>query len=168
MELAGALRRTQKAAAVALALTTTLTLGPAQIAAASHRRPPAQSADSETARAPERELLDMTNQVRQSRHLRDLKFDSALARYATKHSRQMAGKGALFHTSNLAAPLRGTNWSIAGENVGVGYTVDGVQQAFMDSPPHRENILRTAFDHVAVGVYDDGQYVWVTVIFYGN
>lgn len=168
MELTGTVGRTRKAAAVALALTTTLTLGPTQVAAAANRRPPAQSADSETARAPERELLDLTNQVRQSRHLRDLRFNSALARYATKHSRQMAGKGALFHTSNLAAPLRGINWSIAGENVGVGYTVDGVQQAFMNSPPHRENILRKAFDHAAVGVYDDGRYVWVTVIFYGN
>ena len=167
MELTGALRRTQKAAAVALALTTTLTLGPAQIASASDRRPPAQVADTETTRAPELRLLDLTNQVRQNNSLGDLKFDAAVARYATKHSRQMAMRQSIFHTPDLSAALRRVNWSIAGENVGVGFDVEGVQQAFMDSPPHRQNILRNTFDHVAVGVYDDGQFVWVTVIFYG-
>jgi uncharacterized protein YkwD len=49
----------------------------------------------------------------------------------------------------------------------VGSTVDGLQDAFMASPPHRENILRTAFDHVAIGMARVDGHLWVTVIFYG-
>src|SRR6266508_917534 len=49
----------------------------------------------------------------------------------------------------------------------VGSTVDGLQDAFMASPPHRENILRSAYDHVAIGMASADGHLWVTVIFYG-
>jgi uncharacterized protein YkwD len=37
----------------------------------------------------------------------------------------------------------------------------------MKSRPHRKNILRTTFDHAAVGVIHSNGSLWVTVIFYG-
>ena len=59
-------------------------------------------------------------------------------------------------------------WHTWGENVG--YTpqdVASLQQAFMDSPPHRANILNRALHPVAIGsVRVDGT-LWVTVFFYG-
>ena len=64
--------------------------------------------------------------------------------------------------------LHGIQWHTWGENVG--YTpgdVKSMEQAFMDSPPHRGNILNRAFRQVAIGsVRVDGT-LWVTVFFFG-
>jgi uncharacterized protein YkwD len=79
----------------------------------------------------------------------------------------MATKGYLFHTADLNSKLKGLDWSIGGENVGVGSTLDGLESAFMRSTSHRRNILRTGFDHAAVGVIRSNGSFWVTVIFYG-
>jgi uncharacterized protein YkwD len=112
-------------------------------------------------------MLSLTNDDRVERDKAALKLNAALSRYAKRHSRQMATKGYLFHSADLASKLKGLDWSIGGENVGVGSTLDGLEGAFMNSPPHRKNILRTAFDHAAVGVIHSNGSFWVTVIFYG-
>jgi uncharacterized protein YkwD len=112
-------------------------------------------------------MLSLTNDDRAERDKAAVKLNAALSRYAKHHSRQMATKGYLFHTADLASKLKGLDWSIGGENVGVGSTLDGLEGAFMKSTPHRRNILRTAFDHAAVGVIHSNGSFWVTVIFYG-
>jgi uncharacterized protein YkwD len=112
-------------------------------------------------------MLSLTNDDRVERDKAALKLNAALSRYAKRHSRQMATKGYLFHSADLASKLKGLDWSIGGENVGVGSTLDGLESAFMQSRPHRKNILRTAFDHAAVGVIHSNGSFWVTVIFYG-
>ena len=97
-----------------------------------------------------------------------LTLNRELSVIARRHSLAMSKAGTLFHTSNVDVYLHGMTWHIWGENVG--YTpqdVASLQQAFMDSPPHRDNILNRAFTHVAVGsVRVDGT-LWVTVFFYG-
>jgi uncharacterized protein YkwD len=79
----------------------------------------------------------------------------------------MAEAGYLFHTPDLAGKLRGLDWSLGGENVGVASSLTDLQEAFMASPPHRRNILQRRFDHAAIGVVMSGGRLWVTVIFYG-
>jgi uncharacterized protein YkwD len=113
-------------------------------------------------------MLSLTNSDRVERGRAALSLDARLSRYAKHHSKDMARAGYLFHTEDLATKLKGLDWSIGGENVGVGSSLDGLEDAFMDSKMHRRNILRTSFDRSAVGVYvdDEGNY-WVTVIFYG-
>jgi uncharacterized protein YkwD len=113
-------------------------------------------------------MLSLTNDDRAAHDRTALSLDARLSRYAKKHSRDMAATGYLFHTDDLASRLKGLDWSIGGENVGVGSTLDSLEDAFMRSKEHRRNILRKAFDHSAVGVYRDADgNVWVTVIFYG-
>ena len=112
-------------------------------------------------------MLSLTNDDRAQHDKAALRLNAVLSRYATHHSRQMATKGHLFHTADLDSKLKGLDWSIGGENVGVGSTLDGLEGAFMRSTPHRRNILRTAFDHAAVGVIHSNGSFWVTVIFYG-
>jgi uncharacterized protein YkwD len=112
-------------------------------------------------------MLSLTNDDRAQHDKAVLRMNAVLSRYATHHSRQMATRGYLFHTADLSSKLKGLDWSIGGENVGVGSTLDGVEGAFMGSTPHRKNILRTGFDHAAVGVIRSNGSVWVTVIFYG-
>lgn len=112
-------------------------------------------------------MLSLTNEDRADRNRDALSLDARLSRYAKHHSKDMAEKGYLFHTPDLASRLKGRNWSVGGENVGVGSTLKVLERAFMRSKPHRRNILRSAFDHAAVGVYRASGKLWVTVIFYG-
>jgi uncharacterized protein YkwD len=116
---------------------------------------------------PRDRMFALTNQDRSERHKALLALDAKLSKYATQHSRLMAEKGYLFHTTDLAAKLKGRDWSIGGENVGVGSGLSRLEKAFMNSKVHRKNILRRAFDHAAVGVFKSGGEFWVTVIFYG-
>ncbi len=112
-------------------------------------------------------MLSLTNHDREKRDKASLTLNAALSRYAERHSRKMAAQGHLFHSTDLAARLKGLDWSMGGENVGVGPTLGGLESAFMKSAPHRKNILRKAFDHVAIGVVRAKGSLWVTVIFYG-
>ena len=116
------------------------------------------------------DFLDLTNEDR-ARHDREaLRLARVLSRYATHHSRAMADRGFLFHSSedDLRAALEGTEWTAAGENVGVGDSLDDLEAAFMASDVHRHNILARTYDHAAVGIVIDDGRVWVTVVFYGD
>jgi uncharacterized protein YkwD len=114
------------------------------------------------------QLFKATNDSRGRFNVPKLQLNRELSVIARRHSLAMSRSGTLFHTSNVDVYLHGMTWHIWGENVG--YTpqdVASIQQAFMDSPPHRENILNRAFTHVAIGsVRVDGT-LWVTVFFYG-
>jgi uncharacterized protein YkwD len=114
-------------------------------------------------------LVGLTNEDREARHRHDLGFAAVLSHYAKHHSRAMARRGYIFHSTQeqLLHALDGYDWSIGGENVGVGGSLESLEDAFMASKPHRENILRKAFDHVAVGIVRRNDALWVTVIFYG-
>jgi uncharacterized protein YkwD len=116
-----------------------------------------------------RQMLSLTNDDRRHHERKALDFATAISDYAKAHSRAMASKGYLFHSTEgkLRNLLDGHNWSIAGENVGVGSTLVSLEDAFMDSKKHRENILRREFFHAAVGVVRQDGRLWVTVIFYG-
>jgi uncharacterized protein YkwD len=114
-------------------------------------------------------MLVLTNHDRTERGRADLSFNSRLSHYAKQHSREMASEGYLFHSSSdqLIKALSRYEWSLGGENVGVGGSLDSLETAFMQSKEHRKNILRRQFDHTAIGVVHDGDRLWVTVIFYG-
>ena len=112
-------------------------------------------------------MLQLTNDARESRARGELRLDKQLSRYAQRHSAEMADQGTLFHTADLARLLRGRDWSMGGENVGVASSLTDLQAAFMASRVHRSNILRTGYDHAAIGVVESDGDFWVTVIFYG-
>lgn len=112
-------------------------------------------------------MLQLTNEDRVDRDRDALALNVDLSRYARRHSRQMAERGELFHTANLAAKLDGVAWTIGGENVGMGLSLRSLQSTFMASKPHRRNILREGFDHTAIGIVESDGSLWVTVIFYG-
>jgi uncharacterized protein YkwD len=114
-------------------------------------------------------MLSLTNDAREHHQRSDLRLNMRLSHYAKRHSVAMARAGYLFHsdTSALMQALRPYHWSIGGENVGVGSSVDGLQGAFMRSKEHRDNILRSAFDHTAIGMVRMHGKLWVTVVFYG-
>jgi uncharacterized protein YkwD len=47
---------------------------------------------------------------------------------------------------------------LAGENLALAQTLDIAHQGLMNSKGHRENILRTGFGRVGIGVLDGGVY----------
>ena len=113
------------------------------------------------------QMFGLTNDDREARERRALDLNALLSRYAKRHSQAMADRGELFHTTNLAAKLDGLDWSLGGENVGVGPSLPELESAFMASTPHRRNILERRFRDAAIGVVESNGSFWVTVIFYG-
>jgi uncharacterized protein YkwD len=116
---------------------------------------------------PRGEMFRLTNDDRESKDRRALDLNARLSRYAKRHSQAMADRGELFHTEDLAGKLAGLNWTIGGENVGMGPDLPSLESAFMASTPHRKNILRRGFKDAAIGVVESDGSFWVTVIFYG-
>jgi|FLYN01.1.fsa_nt_gi uncharacterized protein YkwD len=112
-------------------------------------------------------MLALINGARAARDLPRLAFAPRLSRYARRHSEDMARRGSIYHSANLAAVLAPFDWSIGGENVGAGFSVEGLHRAFMHSPPHRENVLRRSFHRVGIGFERRRGALWVTVVFYG-
>src|SRR5207249_9505884 len=112
-------------------------------------------------------MLNLTNDSRTQHGRHPLKFDRRVSHYAQHHSGWMSRHG-LIHTRDVASKLRGVHWHTWGENIGESpTTLEALQRAFMESPPHRHNLLNRAFDHVAIGVVHVRGVYWVTVIFYG-
>ncbi|HXF74080.1 MAG TPA: CAP domain-containing protein [Actinomycetota bacterium] len=125
---------------------------------------PGQAQDKATRRE---QMLELINRARASRDLPKLSLSPSLSKKAKRHSAEMAARGSIFHTEDLRAVLAPYDWSVGGENVGAGFSVEGLHDAFMDSPPHRENVLRASFRRVGIGFVRADGALWVTVIFYG-
>lgn len=91
------------------------------------------------------------NSVRSSRGLAALETHGQLTSVAQAWAEQMAAAGGISHNPSLASQVSG-DWTVLGENVGVGTTVDGLMQAFIDSPGHYANLVEPRYTHVGVGV----------------
>ncbi len=104
------------------------------------------------------------NQARAAAGLPTLTVSADLTAAATHQAQNMAAAGVLFHTPDLGSGL--CCWAMVGENVGEGPSEAVIQAAFMASPEHRANILRTAFGQIGVGyVIDKRGDLWVSEIF---
>lgn len=116
----------------------------------------------------EQKVHDMVNGTRAKKGLRSLSRNSQLVLMARGQADRMEARGSIFHNPDLSGEItrRGLKWKRVGENVGMGPTVELVQQAFLDSPPHYENIVRPDYTHMGIGVVssDDGN-VYVVQVF---
>jgi cysteine-rich secretory family protein len=119
---------------------------------------------SAQASSEESRFTSLTNHERSSRGLRTLRVTSDLVAIARRHSQQMASRGDIYHNDNLENEVGG-NWTELGENVGKGPSVDSIHNAFMDSAPHRANILRSSFNQVGIGTAIKNGYIYVTEVF---
>ena len=127
------------------------------------------AAEGEERVGPRRHMLALTNTDRANHDRHALTFNERLSHYAKAHSQAMADGGYLFHSTRdqLLAALAGYDWELGGENIGVGGSLEGLEEAFMASPPHRENLLRRVYEHAAIGIIRQDGRTWITVIFYG-
>lgn len=113
----------------------------------------------------ERGFAKRINNVRGVAKRGTLRLDPELSRAARLHTREMVKQDKLYHTPSDKLGRRVTNWTVLGENVGVGGDVESLHAAFMASPAHADNVLYDSFRHMGVGTYKADGKLWVTVIF---
>ena len=101
-----------------------------------------------------------TNALRAARGLPRLRVSATLTGLAQHHSAAMASRDRLWHNDISGAT---NHWVWLAQNVGVGSSVEALQQAFMNSPSHRANLLRRRANLIGVGTYVSHGRIWVTV-----
>lgn len=121
------------------------------------------SAASADPAASEAAFFSHVNGVRASEGKPPLAHDTQASDVARAWSAEMARTNQLSHNPNLKSQVQG--WKMLGENVGTGSDVALVTQALENSPPHRANMVNSAFTHLGVGVVEVGGTVWVTEVF---
>jgi hypothetical protein len=112
-------------------------------------------------------LFGMMNRSRAEAGLPPMVSDGPLADTSRTWSATMGSQDLLHHDPNLGAAITRVepNWRSAAENVGVGYDIQRLHDAFMASPGHRANVMSPKFNRVGVGVIHVGTKIWVTVRF---
>jgi uncharacterized protein YkwD len=153
------------AAALAAALTFSLLPAPAASAAGACDAANA-SASQVSKRALVRATLCVLNAERVRHRLRPLRLNRRLSDAARRHSRAMARRRFFSHTSPGGASfvdrIRGTgyltgarSWAV-GENIAYGSgtrsSPRSIGRAWMNSPPHRANILSSSFRAIGIGI----------------
>jgi uncharacterized protein YkwD len=109
-------------------------------------------------------VVDRMNQVRRAHGLRSLRSNGRLRTAAIFHSRDMGRRGYFEHDSISGTPFwrrierfypsRGFNSWTVGENLLWGtdtYNAAFAVREWMNSPPHRENILSRQWREVGIG-----------------
>ena len=117
--------------------------------------------------ATEQALIDLANADREANGLATLQFDADTLNIARQRAEGQLGTPALSHYDEggqlvFAQLLSQANlpYGLAGENLARASVFDGdiaarVEQALMQSPTHRKNILEPRFKRVAIGVATD-------------
>jgi len=107
------------------------------------------------------QVIALTNQDRAALGLDPLKADAELMQAAMDKARDMFEKGYWDHYGpNGETPWQfiraeGIDYTVAGENLGKGFTdVNKLNQAWLNSPAHRANIVKPEFNEVGVAVMD--------------
>jgi uncharacterized protein YkwD len=104
-------------------------------------------------------IVELTNQTRATERLTPLIENDALDRAAQKKAADMASKQYFSHempdgrTAMDLVLAEGYRAKLAAENLAVRYdTAEDVQQGWLLSPTHRENIINPVYRNIGVGV----------------
>lgn len=124
---------------------------------------PAAAAEGSGISAREQEALSFVNAARSSAGMSSLTLDAELAAIARAHTRDMAASGVLKHNTSLPSQVKG--WRSIGENVGAGPDVATIDDQFLASEAHRDNVLGI-YRKIGIGVVEgeDGT-VWMTQVY---
>ena len=99
----------------------------------------------------ESQFTSQINSLRASKGLSQLAVSGELTSVARGWTDQMVQAGQISHNPSLGSSVGGA-WTKLGENVGVGYDVSGLMQAFINSPAHYRNLVDPDWNWVGVGV----------------
>lgn len=123
-------------------------------------------------------LIQMTNNARQSSGLAPVTENAVLDNAAYLKAKDMLDKGYFAHYSPTGVTpwywvtLAGYNYKSAGENLAVGFYESGqVHQAWMNSPGHAKNILNPKYQEMGIAVLQgnfQGSQTTLVVQFFGT
>jgi uncharacterized protein YkwD len=108
--------------------------------------------------APEAQLLEAANRDRAAAGLTPLRWDISLAAAAQQHAQRMAQANTLSHQFPGELPLQqratqsGARFSLIAENIAEGPSANNLHQQWMNSPPHRANLLDPELNAVGIAV----------------
>ena len=108
------------------------------------------------------QLMAATNVDRIAKGLGELKWDGALARAAQAHAERMVGAPELSHQypgePDLVARAGrdGAHFRSIAENVALGPNPQAIEQEWMNSAPHRANILDPRMNAIGIGMVERG------------
>ena len=137
--------------------------------------PPATGATVSFRADLESAMVDLVNAERAKVGLPALVVDPELTRLARLKSADIVNLGYFSHTSpTYGSPFdmmraAGVSFAYAGENLAEASTLQLAFDGLMQSPGHRENILRKEFTRIGIGVAEGGPYGLVfTQLFTGD
>ena len=113
--------------------------------------------------AVEQQVMDLANADRAQQGLSPLKWDPALAQAAADHAQLMAQQPALSHQYPGEADLvtrcgaAGAHFRSIAENVALAPSPQALEKEWMNSAPHRANILNPAMNTIGVGLVKEGR-----------
>jgi hypothetical protein len=116
----------------------------------------------------EQMLYDAVNRERASLGLRQLQWDTALANAARLHTTLLAEHDTLSHRFDGEADLQtrlrlaGARFSLVAENVAQASDVSTLHIAWMNSAPHRANILDPQVDSIGIAIERRGEEYYAT------
>jgi uncharacterized protein YkwD len=123
----------------------------------------------------EQALLDLTNEARKKEKLPPLRPSAVLTRLARDHSANMARQEKMEHVLDGKNPVQraeaaGYPLGRLGENIaaGNGWTLEAVLETWMDSKPHRANILSDRFTEIGLGLARSGKGEWYYTQVFGK
>ncbi len=117
----------------------------------------------------EARMLELMNEARSGAGLPAIYAEQQLTDMARSYSSEMHQYNFFSHVSPVSGTLQQrisawgiTGWKLAGENIAKAPSVDVAFQALMESPSHRENILRREFNCVGIGVVQGENCLYIT------
>ena len=117
----------------------------------------------------EARMLELMNEARSGAGLPAIYAEQQLTDMARSYSSEMHQYDFFSHVSPVSGTLQQrisawgiTGWKLAGENIAKAPSVDVAFQALMESPSHRENILRREFNCVGIGVVQGENCLYIT------
>jgi len=158
--VSGTLRHTVLRVLVSLALAAILVLCFVSTSFAAPAARPSNSA--------EQMLYDAVNNERSRLGLRQLQWDTALANAARLHTTLLADHDSLSHRFDGEADLQtrlrmaGASFRMVSENVAQAPDVSTLHIAWMNSAPHRANILDPQVDSIGIAIERRGDEFYAT------
>jgi hypothetical protein len=107
---------------------------------------------------PDHTLFELANRERAAQGLAPLRWNAALAKAAQQHASLMAQQNTLSHQLPGEAPMQvrasraGARFSSLAENVAEGPDAGNIHRQWMESSPHRANLLDPQLDSIGVAV----------------
>ena len=136
---------------------------------------PRTKAQSPATAQMEAQVYQRINEIRQKQGLSKLRHNEKLAQVARNYSQQMAEKKFFSHTSPKGDTMvqrvksAGIFYIMLGENLfmctNAPQPVPLGVKGWMDSPGHRENILRPEYRETGIGVWRKGNSYYFTQLF---